>query len=69
MAFEVPPPLQLQQYVAAPDPTQPPRFLGKGQYCVFLYRDTVNDRLVAVKRINLQDPERARSLQRDLPRE
>jgi hypothetical protein len=72
----VPPPphLKQQQYVAVPNPAQPaqcPQHLGRGQYSVWLYKDTAADSKVAIKRIDLvvQDAERAKSLDRDLTRE
>lgn len=60
----VPPPLQIQQYVAAPHPTQPgqvPHLLGEGQYRVYLYADPPNNRLVAIKRIYLVVPNATRA--------
>jgi hypothetical protein len=67
----VAPPLQLQQYVAAPHPGQPPQLLGAGQYSVYLYSELPNNRSVAIKRINLMihDAKRAAALDVELQRE
>jgi hypothetical protein len=61
----VAPPLQLQQYVAA-HKGQAPQLLGAGQYSVYLYTDLPNNRLVAIKRINLVVPNAARAVALDV---
>lgn len=70
------PPLTFQQegrtYQAEPNPTAPPQLLGAGAYGrVYLYRDTVANELVAVKRLQLKDvpPQLAEQLAKYIPRE
>jgi len=70
------PPLIFQQegrtYQAEPNPALPPRLLGSGSYGrVYLYRDTVANELVAVKRLQLTNlpPQLAADLAIFIPRE
>jgi len=70
------PPLIFQQegrtYQAEPNPALPPQLLGAGAYGrVYLYRDTVANELVAVKRLQLTNlpHQLAQELARYIPRE